>query len=198
MTPAYMIARVSGEPDWSAIPSLPIDRVLWTEDAGIRAAGQLCCDGEKLYVHLRAVEKEIRAENTAPLSPVWEDSCLEFFFRFPAAESYFNFEVNPNGCFCLQFGPSRAERTSLVPEDAAALFAIRTARTEDGWELFYRIPLAFLRRFLPDCAFRGELRANFFKCGDRTPRPHYLSWAPVASETPDFHRPQDFGLLRFA
>ena len=38
---------------------------------------------------------------------------------------------------------------------------------------------------------------NFFKCGDLTEQAHYLSWNPVTSEQPDFHRPQDFGLLRF-
>ena len=72
------------------------------------------------------------------------------------------------------------------------------ARTADGWEASWSIPLAFLRQFCPEAAFAGEWRANVYKCGDRTVRPHYLSWNPVASDTPDFHRPQDFGVLDFA
>ncbi len=192
-----LIPRVAGEPDWARIPVLPIRRVLWTPDAGIRAWGQLCRDEEALFVHLRAEEKEIRAENTAPGSPVWEDSCLEFFFLLPGADRYFNFELNPNGCLCLQLGRERAGRVDLAGPDARELFRIRTERTGDGWEVFYRIPLAFLRRFYPDCRFAGELRANLYKCGDKTPKPHFLSWAPVRSETPDFHRPQDFGRMRF-
>ena len=76
----YTICSVSGRPDWETVPRLAVDRVLWEPDCGIRASGQFCHDGENLYVHLRAAEKEIRAEYTAPLSPVCRDSCLEFFF----------------------------------------------------------------------------------------------------------------------
>ena len=38
------------------------------------------------------VAEAIRAENTAPLSPVYEDSCLEFFFMRAGGKNYFNFE----------------------------------------------------------------------------------------------------------
>ena len=193
----YVIRRVDGPPDWESVPMLPIDRVLWTEDTGIRAWGQLCCDGEGLCVHLWAAEKEIRAENTALRSPVWEDSCLEFFFMRPGAEGYFNFEINPNGCLCLQFGRGRAGRADLTAAEAGERFRIRTQRTAEGWEVFYRIPLAFLQSRDPAFRFEGELRANLYKCGDKTPRPHVLAWSPIRSEKPDFHRPEDFGRLRF-
>jgi hypothetical protein len=41
------------------------------------------------------------------------------------------------------------------------------------------------------------IRANFYKCGDSTAVPHYLSWSHIATETPDFHRPEFFGELYF-
>lgn len=192
-----IITKVTGTVDWAQVPVLPIDKVLWTEDAGIRAAGQLCHDGENLYVHLSAAEKEIRAENTKPLSPVHEDSCLEFFFRLPDAGNYFNFEINPNGCMCVQFGPRKKDRINIVRSDGAEYFDVRTGRTAEGWEVFYRIPLSFIRLFYPDYRFEGELLANLYKCGDKTAREHYLSWAPVGSETPNFHCPEFFGTLRF-
>ena len=97
----YDVMKVSGDIDWDTIPEIPINEVLWTEDYGIRATGQLCYDDEYLYVHQHAVEKEIRAENTEPLSPVYEDSCLEFFFKLDDSPNYFNFEINPNGCLFL-------------------------------------------------------------------------------------------------
>ena len=40
-----------------------------------------------------------------------------------------------------------------------------------------------------------SLRANFYKCGDKTAHPHYLSWSPIHTEKPDFHRPEFFGEL---
>ena len=143
----YFISKITGEPNWKEIPVLPIGRILWLSDAGIRAQGQLCYDAETLYVHLSAMENNIRAVYTAPLSPVHEDSCLEFFFRDESHEDYFNFEINPNGCVCIQIGPRRGDRVDLVRRDAGEYFDIQTKQTEDGWEVFYRIPLKFIRLF---------------------------------------------------
>ena len=193
----YCVRSVPGEPDWEAVPRLEVDQVLWKPDCGIRASGRFCHDSLALYVNLRAAEKQIRAEYTAPLSPVCRDSCLEFFFMPEDEDRYFNFEINPNGCLYIGFGRGREDSTALYRENMRQLFGIRTERTPDGWEAFYRIPLSFLRLFMPDFAFEGSLRANVYKCGDLTEREHYLSWNPVASETPDFHRPADFGRMTF-
>jgi Carbohydrate-binding family 9 len=40
-------------------------------------------------------------------------------------------------------------------------------------------------------------RANFQKCGDSLPSPHYLVWNYIESENPDFHRPEFFGEVEF-
>ena len=196
--PDYTITRTNGSIDWESVPTLAIDQVLWGEDVGIRAEGQFCYDPEHLYVHLRAVEEEIRAENTEPLSPVYQDSCLEFFFMPEGTDKYFNIEINPNGCVCMQYGPSRTERFSLVKEDITEYFDIRTDRTEDGWEVFYQIPLDYFRYFLPEYEFSGILWANAYKCGDKTANKHYLSWNPIALESPNFHCPEYFGTMVFA
>ena len=191
----YTIIHIHKQPDWDSVPKLMINNILWEPDCGIRASGQFCYNEENLFVHLQAVEAEIRAEYTAPLSPVHKDSCLEFFFM--PGDRYFNFEINPNGCLHIGFGQERHERTVLFKEDYETFFDIRPGRTDDGWEVFYRIPLSFIRLFYPDYQFSGELMANVYKCGDETNRAHYLAWNPIFSEKPDFHRPQDFGKLIF-
>ena len=193
----YTIVRTEGKPGWERVPVLTLDSILWEPDAGVRATAQFCHDAESLYVRLRAAEEDIRAEYTAPLSPVHRDSCLEFFFMPEGGDRYFNFEINPNGCLHIGFGHGRHDSTVLYRRDAAELFAIRTQRTPDGWEAAYRIPLAFLRLFYPEFLFEGVLRANVYKCGDDTPHPHYLAWNPVLTETPDFHRPEYFGKMVF-
>ncbi len=193
----YLVSKISAPADWNRIPVLSIDHVLWTDDAGIRAQGQLCYDNENLFVHMSAVENNIRAEYTAPLSPVCEDSCLEFFFRMKDSDNYFNFEINPNGCLCIQFGPHRTDRINIVRADEREYFAVHTAPTSDGWEAFYRIPLRFIRLFCPSFRFEGELRANMYKCGDKTINMHFLSWKPVCTDSPDFHRPEYFGRILF-
>ena len=193
----YSITKVSGDIDWDSIPVIPIDKVLWTDDYGIRAEGQLCYDDENLYVHQRAVEAVIRAENTEPLSPVYEDSCMEFFLMPESSPNYFNFEINPNGCLCSQIGPEKTDRVNLVRDDAAEYFDIRTARTSDGWEVFYKIPLKYIRLFYPDYTFKGKLAGNMYKCGNKTVHKHYLSWTEVDLEKPNFHCPEFFGTLEF-
>lgn len=193
----YVVTRVSGDPDWDSVPAIPVDRVLWTEDTGIRARGQLCYDDEYLYVHLAAVEKDIRAENTEPLSPVYEDSCLEFFVQVSGTDNYFNFEINANGCLNIQYGPTKPDRVSLYRSDGVDYFGIRAGLTSDGWEAYYRIPLCFIRLFLPEARFEGEWRANMYKCGNKTVHKHYLSWTRIDLETPNFHCPEYFGTIVF-
>ena len=193
----YTITKVNGDIHWEDIPAFDIDQVLWTDDYGIRAKGQLCYDKDELYVHLSAVEKDIRAENTEPLSPVYEDSCLEFFFMLDGEEKYFNFEINPNGVLNIQVGPTKTDRISLVREDDKEYFDIRTDRTSDGWEAYYKIPLEFMRVFYPDYEFKGVLLANAYKCGNKTVNKHYIAWKPVNSEKPNFHVTSSFGKMNF-
>ncbi len=193
----YLISKVNKTIDWDSLETMPIDKVLWTEDYGIRAQGQLCYDNKNLYVHLSAVEKDIRAENTEPLSPVYQDSCLEFFFKMDDSENYFNFEINPNGCLCIQFGPQKTDRIDIVRDDAVDYFGIQADRTSNGWEVFYKIPLSFIQLFYPDYRFKGELKANLYKCGNNTVHKHYLAWNRIDLEKPNFHCPEFFGTLHF-
>lgn len=194
----YAIIRRDDSLDWAAVPELAIDAVLWNTEAGVRAWAQLCWDEEALYVRLRAREAEIRAEHPAEalLAMPCEDSCLEFFFSPAAGDArYFNIEFNPNGCMYLGFGGDRESRVRLLPKRNPFDPAVR--RTQDGWEIAYRVPFAFVRQFYPDFQPKAgdALRANCYKCGDLTVREHYLSWNPCTSPTPDFHRPRDFGRM---
>ncbi|MBE6757536.1 MAG: hypothetical protein E7552_03165 [Ruminococcaceae bacterium] len=192
----YYITKINGTPHWEDIPAVTLDNILWLPDAGVRMVQQICYDNEALYVHQRAVERDIRAEHRDPQAAVCEDSCMEFFFCPDSTSTrYFNFEWNLNGCLFLGIGEGREDRVRLTMPDGVERFSFRSARTADGWEIFYRIPLAFIRQHFPRCTFAAGaiIRANCYKCGDKTVKPHFLSWNPVTSEQPDFHRSPDFG-----
>ena len=191
----YSIPRTSGAPDWNSVPALAVDTVLWEPDCGIRMTQQLCYDETALYVRQRAWETAICAEYTAPLSPVHEDSCMEFFFALGADDRYFNFEINPNGCIELGFGPNRKNRIRICHKAEQETFQPRCVRTADGWTAEYRLPLDFFRLFYPDFRLIPGIhfRGNCYKCGDRTEHPHFLAWNPVHTPTPDFHRPEFLG-----
>ncbi|NLF27362.1 MAG: hypothetical protein GX592_05635 [Clostridiales bacterium] len=197
----YAIARIEGAPDWEKIPALGIDNHLWLGESDIRAGAQICYGEDALFVRLRAWERHIRAEHTGRPHQIADDSCLEFFFcPAPGDTRYFNVEMNPNGALYLGFGSGRADLVRLLVADEQELFRPKPFRMDGGWGIEYRVPFEFIRRFLPE--FRAEpgraIRANCYKCGDKTARPHYIAWNPPASATPDFHRPEDFGRMVFA
>ena len=191
----YTVQRISGTPDWSAVPVLAVRNHLWLPSEQIHMSAQICYDETALYVRMQAVEENIRAEYHAPLSQVCEDSCMELFFSPEGDARYLNVEANPNCCFLMGLGTCRADRVRILPKKEEELLAPKAERTADGWVLTYRLPMTFLRVLYPSLMLQPGtvLHANVYKCGDLTPAPHFLSWNPVEHPTPDFHRPQDFG-----
>ena len=89
------------------------------------------------------------------------------------------------------------EVSTISINDSAEYFDIRTGITSDGWEVFYRIPLEFIRLFNPDYRFKGSLSANMYKCGNKTMNKHYLSWTDIRLDEPNFHCPEYFGKIVF-
>ncbi len=198
MPERYEIVRCEGGPRWEQVCAVSLNRELWTEACGIAAWAQVCYEPERLHVRLTAREEEPLARFHGETDMVCRDSCLEFFFC-PAAEDmrYFNFEYNPNGALYLGFGQNRTNYVRLLPPSARELFRVRPFALPNGWGVAFEIPSAFVRLFVPSFTLSPGigLRGNFYKCGDETGKIHYLAWNPVLSDTPDFHRPQDFGWL---
>ena len=193
----YTVQKIDRAPDWDTVQPLFVDRHLWLPSERIAMTAQICYDEAALYVRMQAVEQNIRAEHRVPLSQVCEDSCMEFFFAPEGDDRYLNVELNPNGCSFIGIGTGRGDRVRITLEQEAEVLQAQTARTPDGWELTYRLPLTFLRVLYPALSLTPGtvLRANCYKCGDLTLEPHYLSWNPVISVKPDFHRPCDFGRM---
>ncbi len=194
----YTVQRISGAPDWSAIESLYVDTHLWVPSDEISMTAQVCYDADALYMHMCAVEPHIRAEYDAPLSMVCEDSCMEIFFGpDPEDDRYLNFEINPNCATFIGLSSCREDNVRLCPENEDDLFQKKAWRTADGWEVTYQIPVSFLRVLFPGYALESGtvIRANFYKCGEKTKTPHFLSWNPVVHPTPEFHRSCDFGMM---
>ena len=197
MEQAYLVKRVK-EVDWTQVPEIVLEHTGWLESCAVEAKAQACHDGENLWIRMEAKESPVRATLTGKLDAICTDSCLEFFFApDPEQPHYFNFEFNALKALYLGFGAERATRVRQIVRDADALFVPQPFFTEEGWGITYRIPLSFLRVYFPDFTFSGKKYGNFYKCGDLTEVPHYLAWAPLSSETPDYHRRQDFGVLLF-
>ena len=194
----YTIIRRPEKLDWNTIPALQIDNVMRTGPLPISAQAQICYDDKALYVRLSAVEENIRAELTGRLDEICEDSCLEFFFcPLPGDRRYFNIECNLNGCLFLGIGPNVDDLVRLVQEEPYII--PKAQRIDGGWETVYAIPYKFIRLFFPEFspAPGGSIRANCYKCGNKTVLPHYLTWNPVPIQRCSFHNPDAFGIMYF-
>ena len=157
--------------------------------------------GKSLYIHFKSEEKDCKAVYTEDHDPVWQDSCVEFFALIPNEKGYANFEFNCIGT-CLatkrdarnvNIRPFSAEDMATIERHASLGREAISIEDKITWELTVKIPFKLLGITIVDKTV--SLKANFYKCGDGTQNPHYLSWSEIETPTPDFHRPEFFGVL---
>ena len=152
----------------------------------------------KYYVN----ETSIRTVNTAINSSVWEDSCVEFFIRFEDDNAYYNFEFNCIGTALVGYGESKTGRL-LLPEELVSNIICRSvivkhpSSTNVHWELTVAIPKILFCYNKIDSLKEKRGTANFYKCGDQLPVPHFVSWSNILSPEPNFHLPEFFGAIHF-
>ncbi len=160
---------------------------------------------KEIYIKYYVREAHVKAEKSRTNEMVCEDSCVEFFVAPSDDGIYYNFEFNPIGTALLGSGHGRHDSTRA---DASVVEGIRRLTTmgdepfseisgDISWSLTLAIPLkSFFRHDIDTLAGRS-FRANFYKCGDKLSNPHFVTWNPVGTEKPDYHRPEYFGILKF-
>ena len=176
--------------NWSEYPYCPITSV------------DVAADESYLFLRWFVRGEGVKAAFTADNDPVWQDSCVEAFFATPDGDGYFNFEMN---CIATLLAAKRKGRKEGVehfsPEKMAQTIRFSTLPRESfderegihEWGVVFGIPftlLGYAEGVRPE-----KIRANFYKCGDNTRIPHYVSWNPIEVPSPDFHRPDFFGEL---
>ncbi len=197
----YRIVKTDGAPNWDKIDTLSVDIPYLNSPADYRTWAQFAYDDDKLYVHFSCEEPATRADERGLIGVPCEDCCMEFFFA-PMQEDirYFNIEFNYNACMYLGIGSSLDTLVRLLPDCEDNVLYPHVYSTDTGWEIFYTIPFEFVRRFFPNfTVYRGKvMRANCYKCADKTVPPHYFSWNPIVYEGEfTFHAPKSFGTMIF-
>lgn len=179
--------------------------VNWPESSSSRPLSSFAAaySSTGIYVDFLVRCNYLRAENFTNQSPVSEDSCVEFFLDPKGDGEYWNFEFNCIGTINASRRFERPHPTRLNDEQLAAVkrFAscgTRPFREMEGlftWNLLVFIPFSLIgldHENLPE-----KIKGNFYKCASATSEPHYLSWSPIESPKPDFHRPEFFGDIFF-
>jgi hypothetical protein len=154
---------------------------------------------DSVFILFKVDENDLRVVHEKDNSPVNEDSCVEFFTKKIESDYYYNFEFNCAGvCKAARHYKDRHNAIDFTDEQLKKikrLSGISTRgieKSDEGykWELLVKIPFELFgidKDNLPE-----KISGNFYKCGDKTKEPHYVTWAPVLTEKPDFHRPEFF------
>lgn len=154
-----------------------------------------------LYVNYFVRCNYLRAVNYKNNSPVAEDSCVEFFLQTPGSEEYWNFEFNCIGAINASHRKDRKHPIRLTDMELATVKRYATCGNNPfqelegifNWGLAIAIPFELI---WVDVSKRPiEMKGNLYKCASATSMPHYLSWTPIKTDKPDFHRPEYFGKI---
>ena len=149
--------------------------------------------------HVRGLD--IRATEMEDNGRSWEDSCCEFFVSNPFDGTYYNFEITCAGSLLAANGTGRENRVPLDINVVKSVIRYSSLERKPleisvkifGWTVVMLIPLEIIG--IDPKNIPVSVRCNFYKCGDLTPHPHFLSWNPIDTPKPDFHRPEYFGEL---
>lgn len=150
-----------------------------------------------IYVKFRVRGEDLRAVNTINLSPVAQDSCVEFFLQVPGNPEYWNFEFNCIGTVNASHRVTRPEAVRLNDSQIASIKRFSSCGTSPfeerngifSWSLTIAIPKSLVG-IEPST---NHIMANLYKCADKTSHPHYISWNPILTDKPNFHNTEYFG-----
>jgi hypothetical protein len=187
-------------------PFHPIDIQPWPAfKSPAQARFALAHSGDALFIKFVVTEKDVRASYRQSNEPVYRDSCVEFFLAPGEGPTYYNLEFNCIGTCLMAYGTQDLGGRQFL--SAAVIDKIRRrtwlhaggsgAAAAITWELTAAIPLEVFC-YHPLATLQGlQGSANFYKCGDELPEPHFLTWNEIRAAAPNFHLPEYFGQIVF-
>lgn len=206
IVPADTTANVLEE-IFASLPAHTIDCCNWPKDYPYtpKATFKLFHDGKKLYIKFDVTENDIHTLVTEDFGQVWTDPCVEFFVSPEGNLDYYNFECTCIGKMLMAWHPEKEAKENApitlldtierIPSLGKENFPMRSG--ENSWSIIEIIPVETLFRSGIDSWSGKTMRANFYKCGDNLPTPHFISWNAIDWPEPSFHRPEFFGELNF-
>ncbi|MEG2061052.1 MAG: carbohydrate-binding family 9-like protein [Alistipes sp.] len=161
--------------------------------------------GSTLLLRFDVAERYTAARVTHDNGEVWTDSCVEFFIALDR-NGYYNFETTCIGRMLLGYHKSREEAQLATPEVLATVQRTASLGTtpfteregDNRWSMTLAIPATALFHHTLKEWSNVDARVNLYKCGDALSHPHFLSWQPIHTDKPDFHRPEFFEHIKFS
>ena len=161
-------------------------------------------DGTNIYLQFEVTEKDIHSKITEDFGEVWTDPCVEMFIA-PDSDTYYNFECTCIGKMLVACHATGKETERMPLDTLATIKRIPTLgidnfdlrEGENSRSIIEIIPAATLFNHKIESWDGKRMRANFYKCGDNLPTPHFLSWNKIDYPRPNFHLPEYFGEIQF-
>jgi hypothetical protein len=182
-----------------------VDHLLWSDAADKPVVTfSIAYTAHSILLKYRVKEKYFKADYHNTNDPVFNDSCVELFIAFDNDINYYNFEFNALGTALVEYGSDKNARLGVKTQLIQAITSkhhINTGTGEQGsfthWELLLNIPFTVFEHHYITTLQGRVCSANFYKCGDGLPVPHFLSWNNIIYPKPNFHLPKFFGRLKF-
>ncbi len=184
----YKITNIEDKA-WESANVAKVEQVNWKEfDCYPKMETRILYSDFGIHIKLTTDEKNLVASQREQNSPVSDDSCMEFFFRPNENDPhYFNFEFNPFGTMYMAVRTSRYD--SYHPAEDKKYFGVVSEVGADEWSVMFSVPFEIIDRELG--GHTKKMYGNIQKCGGE--KNHYLSYYPIGTEKPDFHRSEYFG-----
>ena len=190
------------------VHKVPLDKSLpvvlkqcWGESDDAEASLKLSWEGSVLHLRFQVREPQLRRMVSEHNGRVWEDSCVEAFLARKGSDEYINVECSASTKMLVGRGQSRHSR-ELLPVSVIETIPYRVEIMENNtkqsrWKAELSLDLVSL-----GVLEEGEtldtvsLVGNFYCCGDKLAKPHYLCAHEVGTHKPDFHTPAFFVPIR--
>ena len=182
--------------DWTGVDKAPVNLNTWNIPYAPETYAQMVCvNGEGLLLKMTCIESDPLTVYTNFFDNVYEDSCMECFFHFERGGKYINCEMNSNGTALIAVGPDRFDRTRI--DTFITPPTVKAVKEADKWSVEVYFPLTDIRTVLGDVSLEKGTKffANFYKCGNKTEIPHFVTWSLIDMPKPDFHQSKYFGEL---
>lgn len=162
-------------------------------------------NGSNMLVHYRVTEKRTVATMDDDLSDVYKESCCELFCKEQGDDLYYNIESNCLGAILMQCGAQRADREVSTKENLAKIDrwaslgrkSLGIISDETHWELALVVPVSAFWCHQFGTLSGKTFLANVYNCVGSGDDRQYVTWHPVETPSPDFHRPEYFRPVYF-
>ncbi len=211
LTDSLVVDANWNKPQWQKVNSLAITNIMGEKPKHAPSTEvKMLYDDNFIYVIFHVKEKYVKATATNINDYVYRDSGVEFFFTPSETieDGYFNLETNCIGT--PYFKHQIIFQKDVLDVDVEDIKKIKIEHSLDTvidteieelteWTLEYKIPISMLKKYTKvTTPSPGVIwRANFYKTADATSNPHYITWNVVESDTPNFHLPKYFGIIKF-